>query len=374
MFWLGFAEGLNQQLDRNLQREIWLGKENSETRDRVHRARLGTIKSIVEGRAKEVEEYKAHVRVIEAFEDRLESLESPEERAAYLNILKEDPEYAASLLSNLMSFEGDKEGVRIEGQRLVEMVDLIEETQPSNLTRDEYVADVARAAVDMQGGIRKYDSLWEAVMAEDDENELVRIQAEADAGWAPEGGLGIPDPDYSGINVRPSTQKDVGTLLKETAKARLDQTLQGIEQKIADVGGKVEFLSPEERATYEELRGLDAQLQDNPDLILQYPAFTAPAYREIQQRSPEIDNSAYNIYNPARTEQVVAPSPAVPSQPAPAVPVAPAPAPPVITGPSNIEGGVMVPPPLVDPAQQETLTTPPEARRKSWSDIFGGLF
>lgn len=374
MFWLGFAEGLNQQLDRNLQREIWLGKNNKETQERVHRARLGAIKSIVEGRAKEAEEYKNHVRVIKAFEERLEGVDSPEEREAYLNKLKEDPDYAAGLLESLIKFETDKkEGVRVEGNDLIEMVDLIDMTQPSELSREQYVDQVARAAVDMAAGIGYYDSLWEAVMAPDaSEEELIKIQAEADSGWSPEGELGIPQPDYSGINVRPSTQKDVGSLLVDAAKANLDRALQGAEVAIRDAGGKVEFLPPEARQAYEWMRGIDAQIQDSPEKILEFPQFTAPAYRQIRERSPEIDNSAFNRYNP---DAAMPTAPVVPSQSAPAVPQAPPLAAPVAApAPANIEGGVMVPPPLTDPEQQQTLTTPPPARGGSWRDIFGRLF
>jgi hypothetical protein len=76
MFLLGVAEGLNQQLDRNLQREIWLGKENKEAQSRLIKARASTLAAIVGGRAKEESELKENVRVIAAFEERLSGLES----------------------------------------------------------------------------------------------------------------------------------------------------------------------------------------------------------------------------------------------------------------------------------------------------------
>jgi hypothetical protein len=383
MFWLGVAEGLNQQLDRNLQREIWLGKENKEAQSRLIKARASTLAAIVGGRAKEESELKENVRVIAAFEERLSGLESPEEREAYLNKLKEDPDYAKGLLGQITKFEEDSgKGVRLENEKLVEMYDLIEQTRPSEMSREAYAAQVAGTAVDMAAGIKHYDSLYAGVLDSktDTLEELAMIEQQANSGWNPEGNLGLPDGDFSGINMPADETKAIGDLFVATARAEFDRTMREFHTEIEKVGG-FDNLPPKVQTAYQEMVAIENQLAEGrPEEILEHSRFSAPAYVAVAAQKPGIANTIYRNYNPnaevseedttdsAVGSTVTSLAPVVASQPAPEVLTPP----PLEPPPAPVAAPVA---PLTDPNQTSTLTTPPPARTGgSWKDIFSRFF
>lgn len=292
-FFLGVAEGLDRQLERNLKRDMWLGEEGSKNRERLFARKIGVMQTLMEGRNREQKELADHMMVVKAFEDRLESVDSPEVRQAFLNVVKASPEWAAGFLETLI--EKEPEGYRLEGDSLVDMYNVIEETRPDNVSYEDWTKEVADRVVDMETGVKQFGGMWSAALGAETVEELMPIEAAAGMDWAPDEPALAVDPNMSQILVSPTDDRTIEQLLTSTAISSYQQKLQGWREKMADGEG----LSPTELAAYEHYLAVEGEILDDPAAIFKLPEFVSEAYGMIEPSHPYIRSiDRFNQYAP----------------------------------------------------------------------------
>ena len=227
--------------------------------------------------------------VLSFFNNRLDGL-SETEKKAYLNIIRDNPEMGKTIYSVITRQEAQWPGMDLSGPALLEFSDIIKDTTPKGMSREEWV-EMAAYSVGREGTSRGISDMLDSIMNADKIDDLpdmndVRKVTESSPGI--QGGL----PNFTlQVGMRPGEEANYEARIYTILEAELTNKINTLATKKAGPSGEGLDATAYE-AERSRLTTLRAQAGDNPyNLIYEFPELTKSLLLRIAANDPYVKNS-----------------------------------------------------------------------------------
>jgi len=218
------------------------------------------------------------------FRGRLEGVDE-KTRDAFINIATSSPEIAGSLAESVKSIE-EANGVRVEGQQLVNFANVIEQTKPEGLSTEEWTTQAAELSVASGSGI-DLDATLANLLAGETQEDLLEVQSDLyDMGGTFAVDTFVPDIDVTAVRgIEPSDYNNLESRAEKLAQTLLQEDLMAVNAEVAEYGS--ENVPQELADRRNQLENLSQRedpgviLRAYEDEILPELAKTEPRYRQV---------------------------------------------------------------------------------------------
>jgi len=290
-FWQGIAQAYKDEKverteDRRIEEQRAFQRETFNNQILEER-RNAMLPLILEQRQAAQEEAQQREVWANFFRGRLEGVDG-QTRDAFINIATSSPEIAKSLAESVQSVE-ETNGIRVEGQELVNFADIIKNTQPEGLSREEWTAQAAELSVASGSGIDLDDTLANLLAGDTQEDLNEALSDLYGMGGTSVVDTFVPDIDVTAVRgIDPSDYNNLESRAEKLAQTRLQEDLMELNAELSTYeseSGPAE-LYKRQRELQILSQGGDPGviLRAYEDEILPELAKTEPRYRQVFPR------------------------------------------------------------------------------------------